>query len=207
MRHASVLFLSLYFLLLASQPVFGGGITNFNWDPQIESYILDVNFGAVQGNANDPQNNHIINVGGLWTVNITVVEKPPTFLFGQASVTITGSTQHVVAPHNGDDPKGNLQLINFTFLAPATIPPNGLITPSSGPMVQSHPHIDHVDEFSLDVIAHVSNPFPFNARNIDDWELIMRGVHFAPEPSTLLLVGTMLALLGAMAWRRQHRHK
>jgi len=204
MRHTSVLFLSLYFLLLASQPVFGGGITNFNWDPQIESYILDVNFGAVKGNANDPQNNHIINVGGLWTVNITIVENPPTFLFGQASVTITGSTQHVVAPHNGDDPKGNAQPIDFSFIAPATIPPNGLFTPSSGPMFQSHPHIDHFDEFSLDVIAHVSGTL--TTRDIDDWELIMRGVHVAPEPSTLILVGTILALLGATAWRRQHRH-
>jgi hypothetical protein len=205
MKHGAVLLLGLCLLFLASQQASGGAIQNINWDPQVESYILDVTFGAVEGNATDPQNTHNINLGGPWRVNVTVLETPATLLgFGQDSVTIIGSTQHLVAPHVGDAANGFPQPIDFTFLAPLTIPATGLITPSTGPMIRDHPAIGHFDEFSLDIIAHVSQGLVF--RDIDSWELIMRGEHVVPEPSTLFLLGSSLAALGAATWRR-HRRK
>ena len=198
MKHGTAFVLGLYLLFTGSYPVFGGAIQDINWDPQVDSYILDVSFGAVGA-----VDTHNINLGGPWRVNITVLETPATLLgFGQDIVTIIGSTQHLVPPHAGDAQNGLPQPIDFTFLAPLNVPPNGLFTPGTGPMIRSHPGIGHVDEFSLDVIAHVSGGF--GSRDIDSWELIMRGVHSGalPEPSTLVLVASSLAALGWILRKR-----
>lgn len=166
-------------------------------------------------------------IGDFWSVQAQFGYDPASSIFHPSDiVTMTGDAVHRIAPHPGEFAPGPAVPFNVVLNAGSvlTLPPDLDIPPDAlrqaiqnanlpagaraGVDVRSvihdpGPHVDLVFAILAGQIANPNNPFVGN--ELEFWVGGVGGLHEpAPEPGTLLLLGSSLVGVATAArrWRR-----
>jgi hypothetical protein len=192
--------------------------SNGNVSPFTVNYNENITHFDFVANANtnfdfDATNTYEAKISSLWSVDflLNFTDRGTPFSEPNPGDVLGGSltAQHLVAPHDGDDPQGDSWAATIAPQDATTIFNNGgarqmtlqLHDPTGD--TKNHPKVGHVDAYTNGLLTFnvVAGDIP-NEGHINTIQARLVGDHVVPEPSSILLLCSGLLCLALLAWRR-----